>query len=640
MTKGQVARMADRVLWDVENLSLEIGRQVLFDHAEMSIRDRERVALVGRNGCGKSTLLKIIAGEEQPSEGEIRIARNICISYMPQNFEPDLDRSAEEVVREGISRFETLLQRYESLPADSPEHETLEHILTRHDAWHPENKVEKILHRLSITGLERKCRELSGGELRRVVLARAILAEPDLLLLDEPTNHLDVETVAEIEEFLSDYRGACLFVTHDRYFLDRIATRILELDHGKFFSCEGSYADFLIAKEEREYAEDQAENRRRSFLRREIEWVRRSPKARLRRNLGRLKRYDEIASQSAPVRTGRMELVIPRASHLGNKVVDLKNVSIARGGKTLIRDFSFEFTAGQKIGIVGVNGCGKTTLLKLITGQLPPDSGEIFAAPTVEFNYVDQARIALNPEHTVFEEIGEGHESINLGEERISIRGYLKRFLFEDERINSQIQYLSGGEKARLMLAKILRGGGNFLILDEPTNDLDLVSLRILEEALADYEGCLVVVSHDRYFLNRVCNHIISFEGAGRVLDTVGDFDYYQKKKEERQAAERETLRKPESRPAPAPPVRKNIPKKLSFREERELESLEESIAGYENRIAEIERIFSDPDFFAKHGSESAALSREREEAGAALERAYARWEELESKKESFQERG
>lgn len=632
--------MADRVLWNVENLCMEIGRQVLFDHAAMSVHDRERVALVGRNGCGKSTLLKIIAGQEQPSAGEISIARNICISCMPQNFEPNPELSAREVVREGIARFESLLQRYETLPADSPEHEKLEHFLTSHDAWHPQNKLETALHKLSLSGLDRKCRELSGGELRRVVLARAILAEPDLLLLDEPTNHLDVETVAEIEEFLAGYRGACLFVTHDRYFLDRIATRILELDNGKFFSCEGSYADFLIAKEEREYAEDQAENRRRSFLRREIEWVRRSPKARLRRNLGRLKRYDEIASQSAPVRTGRMELVIPRASHLGNKVVDLKNVSFSRGGKMLIREFSFEFAAGQKIGIVGVNGCGKTTLLKLMTGQLRPDAGEIFVAPTVEFNYVDQARVALNPEHTVWEEIGEGRESVNLGEERISIRGYLKRFMFEDERINSQIQYLSGGEKARLMLAKILRGGGNFLILDEPTNDLDLISLRILEEALADYGGCLVVVSHDRYFLNRVCNHIISFEGEGRLFDTAGDFDYYQLKKKERSEAARENSRKTETKVSSSPPEKKNLPKKLSFKEERELESLEKSIAEYETRIAEIEQMFSDPEFFAKHGQDSAVLSREREETAALLEKAYSRWEELESKKESFQERG
>ena len=629
--------MAERVLWAVENMSLQIGRQVLFDKAAMSIRDGERVALVGRNGCGKSTLLKIVAGEETPSCGEISVARDIRIAHMPQNFEPQQGRSVREIVGEGLAWFENLRRRYETLPPESPEHEKLEHLLTCHNAWNLENKLETILDKLSIANPERSCTGLSGGELRRVILARTIIAEPDLLLLDEPTNHLDVDTIAGIEEFLADYRGACLFVTHDRYFLDRIASRSIELDNGKFFSCEGSYADFLIAKEQREYAEDLAESRRRSFLRREIEWVRRSPKARLRRNLGRLKRYDEIASQSAPVRTGQMELIIPRASHLGNKVVDLKNITFSRGERCLIRDFSFEFTANQKIGIVGVNGCGKTTLLKLITQQLQPDSGEVFVAPTVEFNYVDQSRIALNPEHTVCEEIGEGHTFINLGEERISIWGYLKRFLFEDERINTQIKHLSGGEKARLMLAKILRGGGNFLILDEPTNDLDLVSLRILEEALADYNGCLIVVSHDRYFLNRVCSHIIAFEKNGSLFATVGDFDYYQMKKKERLAAELDHKRRQETKASAPSPVKRNAPKKLSYKEERELESLEQNIAEIETRIGEIEAMFSAPDFFVRHGKQSAELQREMEERKCALEKAYTRWEELESKKESFQ---
>lgn len=629
--------MAGRVLWNVEHLNLEIGRQVLFQDAAMSVLDEERVALVGRNGCGKSTLLKIIAGLEQPSSGDISVARGIRIAYMPQDFAPPEGLTIEQAVREGLAWFDSLLKRYETLPPESPEHESLEHLLTLHDAWHPEKKLEITLAKLHVPDLNRLCSELSGGELRRVMLARTIIGEPDLLLLDEPTNHLDVETIAGIEEFLAGYRGACLFVTHDRYFLDRIATRIIELDNGKFFSCEGSYADFLAAKEEREYAEDQAEARRRSFLRREIEWVRRSPKARLRRNLGRLKRYDEIAAQSAPVRTGQIELIIPKASHLGNKVVDMKNVTFSRGGRTILRDFSFEFTAAHKIGVVGPNGAGKTTLLKLMTQQLQPDSGEVFVAPTVEFNYIDQARVALNPERTVCEEIGEGHQFINLGDERISIWGYLKRFMFEDERINTQVKQLSGGERARLTLAKILKGGGNFLILDEPTNDLDLITLRILEEALIDYDGCLVVVSHDRYFLNRVCNHIIAFEPDGSVTTTVGDYEYYASKRAERLAAQQKTEKKETAKPkASAPAAPKNPPKKLSYKEERELESLEAKIAETEARIGEIEALFSAPDFFTLHGKESPALQKELEDKRAALDGFYARWEELESKKEQF----
>lgn len=629
--------MADKVLWTGDHLKLEIGRQVLFSDASFSINGGERVALVGRNGCGKSTLMKIIAGLDTLSGGEITMAKNIRIAYMPQDFTLDSEATVRSVVTEGVQYFTGILKRYQELPAASPEHERLEHLLTYHDAWDTTNKIETILAKLNLNDAEKKCSLLSGGERRRVMLARSIIAEPDLLLLDEPTNHLDVEMIAWIEDFLASYKGACLFVTHDRYFLDRLATRIVELDNGRFFSCAGSYADFLAAKEEREYNEDVLEQKRKNFLRLEVEWVRRSPKARLRRNLGRLKRYDEIAAQKGPVRTGSIDLIIPKAMRLGNKVVEVREISKNLGGKELFRNFSYEFSAGQKTGIVGGNGCGKTTLLKMITRQLQPDSGEVFVAPTVEFNYIDQGRIALNPENSVLEEISEGHDFINLGEEKISIWGYLKRFLFEDDRINTKIKNLSGGEKARLTLAKILRGGGNFLILDEPTNDLDLSTLRILEEALIHYDGCLVVVSHDRYFLNRVCDHIIAFEHNADLVASVGDYDYYLAKKQERSAAAERLKELPKKNNEPVAPVRKNQPKKLSFKEARELESLEGVIAGAESRIAEIEAMFADPDFFRKHGRESVSLQEELDQAKADLENHYLRWEELETKRASFE---
>ncbi len=629
--------MADRVLWTGEHLKLEIGRQILFDDASFSIADKERVALVGRNGSGKSTLMKIIAGLDSPSEGEIAIAKNIRIAYMPQDFSLPPDTTVRSVVTEGVAYFTEILKRCRELPATSPEHEKLEHILTYYNAWDTTNRIDTILTKLHLHDPEKKCSLLSGGERRRVLLARSIIADPDLLLLDEPTNHLDVEMIAWIEEYLASYKGACLFVTHDRYFLDRLATRIVELDHGKFFSSPGSYADFLAAKEEREYNEDVLERKRRNFLRLEVEWVRRSPKARLRRNLGRLKRYDEIAAQKGPVRIGDIDLVIPRASRLGNQVVTLRDVSKSLGARTLFRNFSYEFHAGEKTGIVGANGCGKTTLLKIITRELSPDSGTVDVAQTVEFNYIDQGRIALNPENSVLEEISEGHEFINLGEEKISIWGYLKRFLFEDERINTKIKHLSGGEKARLILAKILRGGGNFLILDEPTNDLDLSSLRILEEALIHYDGCLVVVSHDRYFLNRVCGNIIAFEPDAALTASVGDYDYYLEKKRERLAAAERHAEMRERQAAPTPPARKNPPKKLSFKETRELESLENVIAEKEQRIAEIEAMFADPDFFRKHGTESVSLQQELDRLKSGLEAYYQRWEELETKRASFE---
>lgn len=630
--------MADNVLWAAEELSLSIGRQTLYDNTEFSISSGERVGLVGRNGSGKSTLFRLITGEELPGGGSITRARELRVALLPQEFRLDGNRSIAENVAEGLAWFRELQHKFETLSVNSPEHAAIDHQLMLHDGWNLDNKLDLVLEKLGLTDRDRLCGTLSGGEQRRVALARAIVTEPDLLLLDEPTNHLDVGTVEWIENFLADYRGSCLFITHDRCFLDRISTRIVELSHGKFYSYQGSYADFLAAKAERETREDIAEEKRRSFLRSEIEWVRRSPKARLKRNLGRMKRFDEIAARSGPIRDSDMELLIPAASRLGNKTVELKNVSLSFGSRKIIDDFSFEFEPGSRIGLVGPNGIGKSTLLKIITGSLIPDQGEAVAAPTVEFNYIDQSRLVLDPEKSVLEEIGEGVENVQLGTEKISVWGYLKRFLFEDERINTKIKYLSGGERARLTLAKILKQGGNFLILDEPTNDLDLSSLRLLEEALLSYSGCLLVVSHDRYFLNRVCTGILTFDPGGKIVYTPGDYDYSLEKRRERRAAAepapvRETT-KPSAAPAPAPA---RTPRKLSFKENRELEGMEEAVTAAEEKIAEIEACFGDPDFFEKYGSRSAELQRELDAARAEAARLYQRWEELENKRATLE---
>ena len=625
--------MAERVLWTGDHLDLQIGPQVLFRDAFFSIAENERVALVGRNGCGKSTLMKVIAGKDSVSDGKITVAKNLRIAYMPQEFTLPGEMTVRQAVRSGAEWFDELAESYRTLPPNSPEHVRAENLLDLHDAWDIGHKIDVLMEKLHLDFPDKNCSALSGGELRRVMLARSLAAEPDLLLLDEPTNHLDVEMIAWIEKFLSEYTGACLLVTHDRFFLDRVATRIVELDHGSFYSYEGSYADFLAGKEEREYNEDVLEQKRKSFLRLEVEWVRRSPKARLRRNLGRIKRYEEIAAVKAPQRIGDIELVIPQASHLGNRVVELKNVSLSIGGKKLIDDLDYEFTKGMKVGIIGANGIGKTSLLKMITGSLQPDSGEIFRAETVEFNYVDQNRMALHEGNTVLEEIAEGHSYINLGEERVTIWGYLRRFLFEDDRINTKIERLSGGERARLTLAKILRGGGNFLILDEPTNDLDLSTLRILEEALIHYDGCLAVVSHDRYFLNRVCTHILAFEPDGTLTANVGDYDAYYAKRQERLAA---------ARPAPAaaaqekkqPEKPKNKPKKgLTFKEERELEALTLRITELEKEIEQAESLLSDPEFYRTRAAEAGKIQQKINDFKSEYEQALVRWEELENKK-------
>ena len=626
--------MAD-VLWAAEDLSLTIGRQTIYDNTAVALFAGERCALVGRNGCGKSTLLRIITGAELPgSDSRITRARGLRVAVLPQDFELADHRSVAENIRDGLEYFFDLQRQYAAVSPHSPEHDALEHKLQFHDAWNTEVKLATVMEKLRLNPIaDRDCTALSGGEKRRVALARAIISEPDLLLLDEPTNHLDVNTIEWIEEYLANCKCSCLFVTHDRYFLDRIATRIIELDHGKFYSYEGNYADFLAEKAAREQREDIFEQKRQSFLRSEIDWVRRSPKARLKRNMGRMKRFDEIAAIAKPVRDADMELLIPAPPRLGNKTVELKNVSHDFGGKPVIKDFSFEFAPGSRIGLVGPNGIGKSTLVKIIAGLLTPAHGTSECASTVQFNLIDQNRMVLDPEKTVQEEISEGLEHVYLGSEKVTVWTYLKRFLFEDERIKTRIKYLSGGEKARLALAKVLKRGGNFIILDEPTNDLDLSSLRLLEEALAVFPGCVLAVSHDRYFLNRICTGVLSFASGGEIFYTPGDYDYALEKRREREA--RLNVAVPAKTAVPPPPV-KSKPKKLSYKEQRELETIETAIAAADEAVAELEALFGDPDFFAKYGAQTAELQAKLEAARAESSRLYARWDELETKQRAL----
>ncbi len=625
--------MAD-VLWAAEELTLSIGRQTLYDRTAFAVFSGERLAIVGRNGCGKSTLLRIITGEELPGgDSKITRARELRCAALPQDFELTLNGTVAENIRTGLKYFFDLQKQYETVPVNSPEHAALEHKILLHDAWNTELKLATVMEKLGLTPLaDVPCVNLSGGEKRRVALARAIISEPDLLLLDEPTNHLDVNTIEWIEEFLANCRSTCVFVTHDRCFLDRIATRIVELDHGKFYSYDGNYADFLAAKAAREMQEDIFEQKRQSFLRSEIDWVRRSPKARLKRNMGRMKRFDEIAAIAKPVRDADMELLIPSPPRLGNKTVDLLNISHSFGDKKILDDFAFEFTPGSRIGVVGPNGIGKSTLVKIITGALDPDTGSCKCAETVQFNIIDQSRMVLDPEKTVQEEISEGLEHVYLGTEKVTVWTYLKRFLFEDERIKTRIKYLSGGEKARLALAKVLKKGGNFLILDEPTNDLDLSSLRLLEEALAVYPGCVLAVSHDRYFLNRICTGILTFDGNGKIFYTPGDYDYALEKRRERTASAPAAAAVKKIPAADTVNQTRNKPRKLSYKEQKELDSMEDAIAAAEAEISRIEDIFSAPDFYTRYGSESSRLQAELDAAKAECARLYERWDELENK--------
>ena len=459
------------------------------------------------------------------------------------------------------------------------------------------------------------------------------MAQPDLLLLDEPTNHLDATTINWLEEYLKNFGGAVMFVTHDRYFLDTIATRVVELDQGRAFSHPGNYTTFLENKAIRQQIADQAERRRQRFLREELEWVRAGVRARRTKAKHRLDTYYEVKGLEAPPEEREMDVLIPPPPEMGNIGVELEQAGVKVGEgdqeRWLFRNLDLSLTPGKCIGIVGKNGVGKTTLLKVCMGELAPTEGNVVIGKKIQINYIDQSRMQLVGKGSVLEEIADGDESVTFGNRSISARGYLRRFQFPEHRANEPVNQLSGGERARLMLAKVLKRGGNFLILDEPTNDLDLPSLRMLEEALADFDGSVIVVSHDRYFLDRICDQIIAFEPDG-VFAQPGNYSYYLEKRHEREARQK-AVTPPSSTPAesPSPREKKNRPRRLSYMEKRELDSMEEAILEAESEVESMETILNDPSYYIDHANEAVELTKKLELAKQNVARLYKRWEEL-----------
>jgi ABC transport system ATP-binding/permease protein len=583
--------------------------------------------MVGRNGSGKSTLLRILAGLNQPDSGEITRRRELMVGYLPQEFSLDPNLNVEQNIREGARHILNLVEEFENLPAESLRHHDIELAIQSHDGWQLDTRIAIAMEKLNCPPAGREITSLSGGEQRRVALCRAIISQPDLLILDEPTNHLDTESIEWLGDFLESYPGAFLLVTHDRYFLDRVTSSIAELADGAIYTYTGNYTDYLLTKAERDAASEVTEHKRQMFLRREIEWVRRGPKAQTTKSKARWDRYFEVANQKAAEIDRDVDLVIPPPPPLANRVVDLTNVGMVVAGRRLFSAVTHNFAAGQRVGIFGRNGLGKTTLLKIIQGQLEPTEGTVKMGQLTKFNYVDQGRVQLNENKTVLDEISDGSEFVIFGEDRLSLRAYLKRFLFTDDRITTLVKHLSGGERSRLLLARILKNGGNFLILDEPTNDLDLPTLRVLEEALVSFPGVIVVVSHDRYFLNRVCTAIFAFEGNARVAYSEGNYDYYLEKKARAQTPVLIT-----SRAQPAKSQTWNAkPRKLTFKEQKELEGMEAAIAEAEQKIADTEALFLDPDFHRKHGHRTAAIQNELASTKEKVAQLYARWEELEA---------
>ncbi|MCU0342247.1 MAG: ATP-binding cassette domain-containing protein [Ignavibacterium sp.] len=620
------------VILSALELEVHFGVQIILDKASLSVHEGDRIGLVGRNGAGKSTFLKIISGILPPDSGEVAKKKDLVVGFLSQEFTLDDYKNVYENILDGASLELNLLKEYENTPFEAANKHHLEEQILRIDSWNLDKRINMLIDSLDAPEAERDIKTLSGGEKRRVALCRALISKPDLLILDEPTNHLDTKSIEWLEDFLAQYNGTCIFVTHDRYFLDRIANRIVELSSGTFYSHQGNYTEYLINKAERQAIKEVEERKRQMFLRRELEWVKRGPKARRTKAKSRLDNYREVESQNDYEVELDVELIIPPADRLGKKVLEFKDAGVKLGDRILFQNFNFIFEPGRKIGVVGQNGVGKTTLLKMILGTIPITMGKMEVGETTQFNYVDQARLLLNDDDTVIKAIGDGSETVRFGKQQLSIWTYLRRFLFTDDRINTLVGRLSGGEKSRLTLAKILCNGGNFLMLDEPTNDLDLPTLRILEEALLAFDGCVVVVSHDRYFLNRICDGILAFEGNQEIYYSEGGYDFYIEKKKKREQDLRETKPKEISEDTRI----KNRPKKLSYKDAMELAQIEDKIMLAESEVEEIEKIYSSPDFFEKYATKTNELNLKLETAKEKVKLLYHRWEELEKLKDTF----
>ncbi|MES2469338.1 MAG: ATP-binding cassette domain-containing protein [Verrucomicrobiota bacterium] len=622
----------------VKDLTLSFGRHNVLDGATLAVGEGEKMGFVGRNGSGKSSLLRILAGMEQADSGIISRRQGLITGYLPQEFELENDRTVEENIREGARHVVDLIEAYENgTPgavgfSEADLLSRIEHL----GGWDLDSRIRTAMTELDCPPADKRVQLLSGGEKRRVALARALISQPDLLLLDEPTNHLDSESIRWLEEYLTNAPHACLFVTHDRYFLDRIATRIAELDAGKIWVHEGNYSTYLSARAERRANDQAKEDRRQTFLRREIEWVRAGVKARTTKSQSRLNSYHDIASQAGPEQEEEMSLLIPPPPPMSNIIVDAVGISAVIPQRTLFSHFDLSLTPGSCTGIVGRNGMGKTTLLRMLMAEQPPATGKVTVGKKTVFNYVDQQRLTLDTSKSPMEEIGGNTDYITWGGEKLHVRSYLKRFLFTDDRVTQQISVMSGGERSRLLLAKILCRGGNVLVLDEPTNDLDLQTLRVLEEALLDFPGCVLLVSHDRYFLDRVCDRVISFEGDGQVHVNEGNYSYYLEKNKDRLNAQRSAARQAAQNPGAASPQAsaaagqsKAKPRKLSWKEERELEGMEATILTAEEALADFESKLNDPDFHIHSAHQVSETAASMEAQRVRIEQLYARWEAL-----------
>ena len=620
----------------LENVSKNYGVSPLFEGVTFGLEESDKIGIIGANGCGKTTLLRIIAGREQPDTGRVVRAGNKTLAYLAQNPRFDEEATVLETIFAASTGIMKTIRDYEAacheLATGGANEKTLAKVsalqqeLEAAGGWEIETNARNVLMRLGITDTSARMKTLSGGQRKRVALAHELIFKPDILILDEPTNHLDADTIEFLEDYLKRYTGALLLVTHDRYFLDRVTNRILEIDRGAVQAFNGNYAYYLEKKEEQAALRAVEEHKREQLIKKELAWLRRGAKARTRKSKLRVAAAQELISQPKEKSASELDIAVG-ARRLGSKIVEMHGISKSFDGRKLVDDFTYLVKRNDRIGIIGANGAGKTTLLEIVAGRIEPDAGELEIGQTVVLGYYDQESRALDDEKRVIDYIRETAEYVTTAEgHRITASQMLEKFLFPPAAQYALIGNLSGGERRRLYLLKILMGEPNVLLLDEPTNDLDIPTLIALEEYLEDFPGALIVVSHDRYFLDRTVETIFKFEGDGKIRQFPGDYTTYLEITEREKSLEAETRAKNSAEKTPAAGREKKESKKLSYKEKRELETLEAEIAEAEKRLAEIENELGE---FAADAYKVNLLFNEQQELNARLEQMLERWAEL-----------
>jgi ATP-binding cassette subfamily F protein uup len=616
----------------LNRVDYSVGGPLLLDDVELSIEAGERIALIGRNGAGKSTLLKLLAGELKPDDGEVRLEGGRRVARLEQEVPHDAAGSVFDVVAAGLGEIGAQLAQYHHLiHADPIDTDALARVQAKIEAahgWSMDQRVTEVLERLDLDG-DAEFGRLSGGLKRRVLLARALVTEPDLLLLDEPTNHLDIAAIDWLEGFLKQWNGALVFVTHDRRFLRALATRIVEIDRGQLTSWPGDWDNYQRRREERLHAEAQENTRFDKLLAQEEVWIRQGIKARRTRDEGRVRRLKAMRNERAARRElgGNVRMDTAQAEASGKKVIEAKAITFAHGDKRLLHDFSTTILRGDRIGLIGPNGSGKTTLLKLLLGELQPQSGEVRSGTQLQVAYFDQYRATLREDWNAMENVAEGHDFVEIGGKRKHVLGYLQDFLFTPERARAPITRLSGGERNRLLLARLFAQPSNLLVMDEPTNDLDVETLELLEELLGDYPGTLLLVSHDRDFLDNVVTSTIAMEGNGRVGEYVGGYSDWLRQRPQPAVA---AARKPAPPVAPRSAVATPAKRKRSFKDERELTLLPARIEALEAQMGALTSRMHEPGFYQRDSAALNAHTAELAGVQAELDAAYARWTALE----------